>query len=177
MEDLTFKGLIIVITAFYVAWSLPTWVKKLTPLKVGKKNEDIPEALRLAIIAGLSLVFSTVLWVGLFDHLNLSLGSMRKVVLNESMQPLSKLFPDVILAILSIALVFGGLKWAFVHLSEPKNLNGALFTLGAVLLVFYLGDQLWGVIAKYFENNLNGSAKVYQSEPFQILDKFFSTKE
>lgn len=172
MEDLTLKGLIVVATAFYVAWALPSWVKKFIPTNAGKR--DIPKALRLVVIAILSMVFSTVLWAGISTHMAQGITTLRSVVGSEPMISMRGLFPEIILAIVTVLLVFWLLKVVFDHLNEPSDLAGAVISLVLVLGLFYMGEQIWVWVGKYLMNNLNGANMLYQSEPFQIIENFFN---
>lgn len=168
------KNIIVVGIAFFFVIKLPSWSKRLIPKVIDKW--EVPGIFRFVVGCAVAYMFSSLGWGTIADSLETALTSLRNIAKTEEMINVL-VIPEIVLAILAIALPLTLFTKVFDSIDESKTWKESLISIAVVLTLLYGMSSLWGVIEDYILLNLEGSTQLISTEPFQIIENFFSTPE
>ncbi len=164
------KELLIVVIAFWVAYQLPKWARKIVP--DGIDNWHLPNSVKLVAQLALAYVFARMGWGSLSGSLESALTSFQGVADATQVKNLV-VIPEVVLAILAIVGTLWLLKTIFESLNDCHNLTESLIAIGILIAFFSFNNFVWGILKDYLIFNLEGAEKLSSTRPFEVIESFF----
>lgn len=164
------KELLVVAIAFWVAYQLPKWARKIVPDGIDRWN--LPNSVKLVLQLTLAYIFARMGWGTLSGSLESALKSLEGVADATQVKNLVAI-PEVVLASFAIVGTLWLLKVVFESLNDCKTLTESLIAIGILIVFFSFNNFIWNTLKDYLIFNLEGAEKLSSTRPFGIIESFF----